>query len=432
MSKNEELIGKKLLVMGGVRQCCEIVEEAKRLGIETFVADLEEDSPCKRMADHAFLLNIKDVDAVVQLCKEQKIDGVITGYLDSILPYCQQVCEKAGLPFWGNAENVEMCTNKEQFKIACEKAGVPVVPWVRATKDNYLDIIEKIEVPVVIKPVDNSGSRGVVKCYDYSELRSSVEKSLSFSKCGVVLIEKAMDANEEFSTYYMMNHGHYYMTLMGDRYVYIVNDDIAPVGQGMTYPSIHLKEWMEEVDPAVHRFFDQNDMKNGFAFFQGFYDREEERLCVHEIGYRPVGGFSFKYVEYFSHYSRIRELIRFCLTGSMDENELNKSNPYFDGYAITVTASMKPGVIGKIEGTEKIRKMKEVIHLLELHKVGETVKPSSQGTLLSIFAYVLCVVRTKEELPIVINMIKENFVVLDVNGNNMLNDFLDASKLKIQ
>ena len=431
VNKNDLLVGKKLLIMGGVRQCCEIVEEAKKLGVETFVADLEEDSPCKRMADHAFLMNIKDVDAVVKLCKDQKIDGVITGYLDSILPYCQQVCERAGLPFWGNAENVEMCTNKEQFKRACEKAGVPVVPWCKATKDDYLQVIENTTVPVVIKPVDNSGSRGVVKCYESDQLRQCVEKSLSFSKCGVVLIEKAMDPNEEFSTYYMMNHGKYYMTLMGDRYVYIVNDNTAPVGQGMTYPSIHLSQWMDEVDPAIHRFFDENDMQNGFAFFQGFYDKELKKLCVHEIGYRPVGGFSFKYVEHFSHFSRIRELIRFCLTGSMDEDELEKTDPYFDGYAITVTASMKPGVIGKIEGTDKIRNMKEVIHLLELHKVGDTVAPTSQGTLLSIFAYVLCVVKTKEELPGIINSIKDSFVVLDVNGENMLNDFLDPASLKI-
>ncbi len=431
MKNESNLLGKRLLILGGVRQCCEIVDEAKRQGIETFVTDYQKDSPAKKNADHSFMVDATDVDAVVQLCREQKIDGIITGYVDMLLPYCQKICKILGLPFWGNAENIEMCTNKELFKLACEHAGVPTVPWCKATKESYLRVIQNVKVPVVIKPVDNSGSRGIVKCYDSSKLRECVEKSLSYSKCGVVLIEKAMDVNEEFSTYYMMNHGNYYMTLMGDRYVYVVNDSIAPVGQGMTYPSIHLKEWMEQIDPAIHRFFDENDMKNGFAFFQGFYDNDEKRLCVHEIGYRPVGGFSFKYVEYFSHYSRIRELIRFCLTGSMDENELKKTNPSFEGYAITVTASMKPGIIGKIEGIEKIKNMKEVIHLLELHKVGERVLPSSQGTLLSIFTYVLCVAKKKDELTNIIENIKKNLIVLDTAGNNMLNDFLDASKLKI-
>ena len=301
----KSLDGQRLLLLGGVRQGCEILNEAKKMGVETFVTDNRQDSPAKKVADHAFMVDATDVDAVVQLCKEQKIDGVITGYVDMLLPYCQQICEKLGKPFWGNAENIAMCIDKEKFKIACEKAGVPTIPWRKATRDDYLQIIHEVEVPVVIKPVDNSGSRGVVKCYRADELQRCIEKSFSFSKSGVVLIEKAMDPNAEFSTYYMMNHGKYYMTLMGDRYVQVVGEDIAPIGQGMTYPSIHLKKWMDEVDPAIRRFFDQNEMKNGFAFFQGFYDKDDRVLRVHEIGYRAVGGFSFKYVEHFSGFNRL-------------------------------------------------------------------------------------------------------------------------------
>lgn len=431
MEGNNTLAGKRLLILGAVTQLCEFVKEAQKMGVETFVTDNRPDSPAKKIADHAFLVDAMNVDAVVQLCREQQIDGVITGYVDSLLPYCQQICEKLGVPFWGNAENIAMCTDKELFKIACEKAGVPTVPWCKATRDDYLQVIENVKPPVVVKPVDNSGSRGVVKCYDSSELRECVEQSLRFSKSGVVLIEKMMDVNEEFSTYYMMNHGKYYMTLMGDRYVRVVDEALAPIGQGMTYPSIHLQKWMDEVDPAIHRFFDQNEMQNGFAFFQGFYDKEEDKLCVHEIGFRAVGGFSFKYVEHFSHYNRIRELIRFSLTGSMDENELNKTNPFFDGYAFSVTASLKPGVIGTIEGVEKITAMPEVLHMRAMHKVGDNILPEMQGTLASVFAYTLCAVETKEDLRRMIAQIRDNLTILDVDGNNMLNDFLDESLLKI-
>ncbi len=428
---NESLKGKKILLLGGVRQGCEIINEAKKMGIETFVTDNRTDSPAKKIADYSFMVDATDVDAVVQLCKDNGIDGVITGYVDMLLPYCQRICEKLGKPFWGDAENIAMCTDKELFKEACEKAGVPTVPWHKATRDNYIEVIKDISVPVVIKPVDNSGSRGVIKCYEKQSLKDAVERSLSYSKLGVVLIEKAMDINEEFSTYYMMDNGNYYLTLMGDRYVYEVNPNIAPVGQGMTYPSIHLDEWMTQVDPAIHRLFDQNNMKNGFAFFQGFYDKEERKLYVHEIGYRAVGGFSFKYVEYFSGYNRLQQLIRFSLTGSMDENEVKKSNPYLDGYAISVTSSMKPGTIGTIRGLDELRSMPEVIHLRELHTEGETILPSMQGTLASVFAYTLCVVKRKEDLAKMINKVQNTLVVLDSDGKNMLNEYLNPEKLKI-
>lgn len=425
-----ELAGKKLLLLGGVRQACEIINEAKKLGIETFVTDNRMNSPAKAVADHQYMIDATDVPAVVDLCRKEDIDGVITGYVDMLLPYCQKICEMLGKPFWGNADNIEMCTDKEQFKLACERAGVPTVPWIKITKKNYKKEMHKINIPVVIKPVDNSGSRGVVKCYDSDKLQECIEKSLSFSKRGAVLIEKTMSAEEEFSTYYMMNHGKYYMTLMGDRYVKVISDEIAPIGQGMSYPSIHLKQWMDEVDPKIKCFFDQNEMKNGFAFFQGFYDKTEKKLCVHEIGYRAVGGFSFKYVEYFSGYNRIRELIRFSLTGSMDENELAKTDPFFNGYAITITASMKPGIIAKIDGLESLRNMPEIIHLRELHVVGEEILPSNEGTLASVFAYILCVEKKKEKIDQLVKKIRDTLVVLDTNGNNMLNDFLDTSKLK--
>ena len=429
-ANNANCKGKKLLLLGGVRQGCEIIEEAKRMGVETFVTDNRSDSPAKAVADHSFMVDATDVDAVVQLCKQQEIDGVITGYVDMLLPYCQQICEKLGVPFWGNAANIAMCTDKELFKIACEKAEVPTVPWCKATTGDYLSVLERIEVPVVIKPVDNSGSRGVVKCRQKSQLRTCVEKSLAFSPSGTVLIEKAMDPNEEFSTYYMMNHGHYYMTLMGDRYVKILNPDIAPIGEGMTYPSIHLKEWMDDVHPRVCRFFDENEMKNGFAFLQGFYDKEQNRLCVHEIGYRAVGGFSFKYVEHFSGYSRIRELIRFSLTGSMDERELRKTDPFFKGFGMTVTISLKPGVIGSVEGTEDLRKKEGIIHLRELHKVGDEITTGMQGTLAQVFAYVLCTASNRGEMERIVDTIGKTVRIRDADGNDMANALLDCSKIK--
>lgn len=430
---NQELSvqGKKLLLIGGIKQACEIINEAKKMGVETFVTDYLEESPAKKIADHSFMVDATDVDGLVKLCQEQKIDGVITGYVDMLLPYCQQVCERLGMHFWGNADNINMCVNKELFKAACNASDVPVVPGVEATRENYREVIKKVSVPVVVKPVDNSGSRGVIKCYDQEKLLECVEKSLAFSKAGIVLIEKAMNPNNEFSAYYMLDNGNYYLTCMGDRYVEIISDDIAPIGKGMTYPSVHLDLWMNEVHSAVCRFFDANGMKNGFAFFQGFYDEDDGKLYIHEIGYRPVGGFSFKYVEHFSGYNRIQELIRYCLIGRMDSEAVAKSNPHFDGYAMTVTASVKPGTIGEVIGADEIRENEHVLHMLQLHELGEQIPETSQGTLASVLFYILCVAKTETELKEIVSMIQQKLSVKSITGENMLNEMLTQSQLSI-
>ena len=420
--------GKKLLLLGGVRSACEIIDEAKAMGVITCVADNREDSPAKKIADEAYLVDATNVEDIVSLCREQNIDGVITGHVDFLLPYCQQVCEKLGRPFWGTADNIEMSINKEKFKAACERSGLPVVPWKRATKENYREVIKDVTPPVVIKPVDNSGSRGVVKCYDVADLCSAAEQALSFSKRGEVLIEEAMNSHNEFSVYYIMNNGNVYLTGMGDRYVSIIDNNTAPTGIGMLFPSIYLDEWKKKMDETVRTFLADNEMNDGFVFLQGFYNNGN--FFIHEIGYRINGGYSYKIIEFFSHYNQIQELIKFSLTGDMDVAEIEKSDPYFDGYGMIVTASLSPGVIGSISGVSEISNMKGVLQFFQLHDEGDTL--IGNGTTAQVFAYILCGVKSKEEMIKLVESITNKLTVKDCNGNNMLNPIIDSTKIKFE
>ncbi len=421
--KNEK---KHLLLLGGVRPACEIINEAKLMGIETYVTDYLENSPAKKIADHSYLVNATDVEAVVELCKDEKIDGIITGYVDMLLPFCQKICKELKKPFWGNAENIEMAINKEEFKAACERSGVPVVPWKKANKDNYTEILKDVLPPVVMKPVDNSGSRGVFKCYEKETMIDYAEKALTYSKCGEILIEEAMNPHEEFSVYYMMNHGKYYLTGMGDRYVNIIDDSIAPVGQGMLFPSLHLDEWIEKMDAKIKQFFADQEMNDGFVFLQGFYRNGE--FFIHEIGYRLNGGFSYKIIDYFSGYNQIQQLIKFSLSGEMEEKELQKSDPRFDGYGMILTVSLKQGTIAKVSGIGSVEKTKGVLKFYQLHEVGEEL--TSFGTTAQVFAYILCATKTKEEMKNIIRVVKNNLVVEDKDGNSLLNPIVEASRLR--
>lgn len=418
------LQGKKLLLLGGVQPACEIVKEAHNMGVTVYVTDYLEDSPAKKYADKSFMVNATDADAVAQLCSDEKIDGLITGYVDLLLPYAEKICRKCGFPFWGNAENIDMSIDKYKFKFACEKSDVPVVPWRMVTRENYHEA-DGIEFPVVIKPVDNSGSRGVFKCYRAEDFEDCCEKAFAFSKIGKLLVEKLMDAHKEFSVYYILSKGEALLTGMGDRYVNIVDDGIAPEGQGMCFPSVHLGEWIENCHPKITRFFRENGMNEGFVFLQGFYD--EGSFYIHEIGYRLNGGFSYKLVEHFSGYNQIQELIRFSLTGSMDFDNIHKSDPYFDGKGFILTLSLCPGEIASISGVDKASKTDGVVGFYQLHSVGD--KLMSKGTTAQVFAYVLCAAKNKADLERIINDVKDAVRVNDTCGNSMLRFLIDPDRI---
>ena len=89
---------KKILILGGINFACEIVDEAHKLGLEVYVTDYNADSPAKALADHSFMVSATDVDGVVQLIKEHKIDGVLFGYADVLMSSYVDICQQAGLP----------------------------------------------------------------------------------------------------------------------------------------------------------------------------------------------------------------------------------------------------------------------------------------------------------------------------------------------
>lgn len=422
-----DLKGKKLMLLSCMQSSCEIVKVAHEMGIIVYETDFYEDSPVKRVADKAFQVSSRDVDAVVQLCKKEGIDGVFSGFTDSVLSSQQQICEKLGKPFWGDSKNIAICTDKKLFKEACQKVGLPVVPYVELTEDDYLQKLASIKVPVVFKPVDNSGSRGVYKCYRDEDKEDLFLKSLSYSKSKLVLAEKLMNSEKEFSIYYMLHDGKAYLNAMMDRIVIPDSTDGAPITQGGIFPSMYLDKWKQDEEPFVLKFFEKNNMRNGYVFLQGFCD--DNHLYVHEIGYRLSGGVGYKIVEHFCGFNQIEQLIRFSLTGKMEETEVSKANPRFNGYGLILESTLTNGTIGFISGIEELQEIDGVIHFYQGHFVGDVL--NGLGTTANIFSDTYIVASTIEELSAICAKVGKTLKVFDTDGKNMLFSSLDVNKLNI-
>lgn len=82
------------MLLGGVSPACEVINEAHRYGVVVYETDYLTDSPAKKVVDKSFMTSFTDVDAVVDLCRKEGVDGVFTGYTDSLLPYAEKICKK--------------------------------------------------------------------------------------------------------------------------------------------------------------------------------------------------------------------------------------------------------------------------------------------------------------------------------------------------
>lgn len=410
----QELNGKRLLILGGMRISCEIVKKAQAMGIYTLVADYNkiENSPGKQIADEAVDLSVIDVDAVAAYVKENRIDGVFVGFNDMLLPYYADICEKTGLPCYGTKEQFETLIAKDKYKALCRQFGVPTIP-------EYDINDEHIQFPVLVKPVDSSGSRGITICHNRKQLLEAVEIGKKASKTGKVLIERYMDGREA-TVFWTFQDGNYYLSALANRHVkHNQGSDVIPLPVGYTFPSIYLSKYRAEVEGNCKNMFRQLGIRNGMMFMQC---KVENGTCyLYDLGFRPTGSLEYKILNRVCGYDPLDMMICFALTGKMGEEDIaSKAKPEFASPAFNVSCLCAPGTIKEITGIEEVKLMPEVEDVVIAHYPGETITEQMRGLLTQITIRVLGSVDTKERLLSVMRKINETIHIIGEDSRELL------------
>ncbi|MBE6922266.1 MAG: ATP-grasp domain-containing protein [Ruminococcaceae bacterium] len=416
----ENVKGKRLLLLGGIAHAMEIVRAAQEMGVVVYVTDYYEMSPAKTIADKAVRVSTTDVEALTKFCRDEKIDGVITGFIDSMLPYCEKTCTRMGLPFWGTQEQIEVCIHKGLFKDACRRYGVPLAKEYSLEHDGTglirNEVLEEIKYPVIVKPVDNSGSRGVYVCRNERELEENFRSALSFSKSKQVLVEQCL-TGQHVNMYYTLSNGEIYLSAMADRYVDYLDGKSAPLPVCLIHPSRYLEDYLAETDEKIKSMFRGLGMRDGVAFVQGFRC-DDGQFVIYEMGYRLNGGGTYSLIEACSGYNQLKMLIRFSLTGQMGETEaLRQGSAKFERLAVNYVLSVSGGEIDQIRGLDRIRQMDCVCNVIQVRFPGDSI--SGKGGSAQVIAYVLLVVDDKKALASALDEIKEHVQVTDRDGNDL-------------
>lgn len=380
-----QLEGKRLLILGGSRISCEIIRHARELGVVTAVTDWYalEKSPAKQLADEAYYVSTADIDAMAALVRDRKFDGVMTGFTDSVLPYYAALCERVGLPAYGTKEQFSLFTNKERYKALMRRHNVPTVADCRVDLTRFDEAAERLRYPVVVKPTDGSGSRGVTVCHDRDRLRSAVALAEEESKSRGVLVEPYLDAPEA-TVFWLFDRGEYHLTLIGNRHVKHNQAGELPLPAGYTYPAAVLPRFLENTAPKMKEMFRSVGLQNGMMFMQcKVVDGE---CVVYDIGYRLTGTLEYINLRRACGYDPMDMIIRFALTGAYGEPALAKKvDPYLGGrYAYNVSLLCRPGKIARISGLEEIGRLPGVVGAVVAHPEGDTITQAMKGRLAQI------------------------------------------------
>lgn len=184
---------KKSVLIFGVGPLQEsIIGRAKKMGLYTVGIDPCEDATCRDCVDAFEVLPGQDYEGHCAVIEKYGIDAIVTAATDKPLVMMARVAEKYAFPFY-SVETAQWSTDKFQMKKRFELGGVPHAQG---------RLISKVEeavglvFPVIVKPRDNSGSRGVKLCRDKNELQISFDEALENSKLDTVLVEEFIEGSE--------------------------------------------------------------------------------------------------------------------------------------------------------------------------------------------------------------------------------------------
>ena len=420
------LKGKKLLVLGGAAIHCKVVEAAKEMGVYTVVTDYLENSPAKIIADEAWMLNIMDIDAIVEKCREIGVDGVLNFCIDPCQRPYQRICEKLGVPCYGTAEQFHVLTDKPSFKDFCQKCGVDIIPTYTPEDIDK----DRCEYPVFIKPTDSRGSRGQATCYTKKEAKVALTEAMRESSDGGVVIEKFMAGKQDFSMTYFVCNGKPYLIRTCDRYLGRAEDKLNKQCVGCIAPSQHTAMYLEKVHDRVVGFIEQLGIKNGPVFMQGFVDGDTVRF--YDPGLRFPGGEYERMLKEATGVDLMKALVEFALTGSITTPEGIDEQPYMLGnhYTIQLPITARPGKIEVFEGMEEIAKNEKVTFAFKRYDKGETVPDT--GDVRQRICEVALVIDQSESVRDHVIWVQSGLKVLDCEGKSLLTSLVDPSALNYE
>lgn len=418
----KDLNGKKLLILAGADVHVKIVKAAKALGVYTIVTDYLEldESPAKVVADEYWMLNIMDINAIVQKCQEEKVDGVLAFCIDPAqIPY-QQVCEKLGVPCYGTKEQFKIMTDKRLFKDYCWKHGVDAIPeytWEDIENGN-------VHYPVLVKPTISRGSRGQTVCYTKDEIRKAISIAEKESRDGHYLIERYMQGCQDMSLSYIVIDSEPYLVKIGDRYLGTMEDNLDRQHMLTILPSIRTKEIQQNIEPNIRSMIKSLGVKFGSVFFQGFY--ENGRLYMYDPGLRFPGSDFDIVTQAITGFDAMSTFVHFALTGDIRScfGDPREAYNYNGGACILLSLSVREGTIAKFEGFDEIAQMPNVFSSCMRRHVGGIVEAT--GDVRQRAAEFCAYVDKHDAAKAFVQKVYNTLHILDEKGDDMI-----ISKVKL-
>lgn len=301
---------KKIMMLGGNFFQMTAIKRAKELGYYVISVDYLPDNPGHKYSDEYHNISTIDKQAVLKLAEQLQIDGILSYASDVSAPTAAYVAEHMGLPT-NPYSSVEILTQKERFKQFMVDNHYRISEG-KAFRDKLLakEYFDTLSLPVMIKPTDSSGSKGVKKVIYQDEFGYAYDEALSYSLSGTVMIEKFVQKQGyQIDGDGFIKDGKIVFFGVMDQHNNNIRNPHAPIG--LSFPSIQKAEHQKKARDFIQSIFDRLNMNFGAFNFEYIIDEEGE-IYLLEIGPRNGGNYIPDTIQYAIGVDMIEASIKAC------------------------------------------------------------------------------------------------------------------------
>ena len=407
----------KLMIVGGGEAQLNAIRRGKALGYNVVVSDMDPNCPGAGEADLFAKASTFSYEETYSAAKKAEVDAILTlGTDQPVLPVARTAYEM-GIPSGISVETALGVTNKRIMKPIFKDNGIPSCKFKLVSAKTKPEDLNDFNYPLVIKPVDSQGQRGVYKVENWDELKGYLPDVLTFSREDNVLVEEYYQSDEITISGWSVNNQFYPLTIT-DR-VTMSNGPHIGVCTSHEYPSKYMENYKDEIITISEKIVSSFAITNGPVYIQMLIGNEEVK--VNEVAARIGGAYEDEFIPAITGVDILNLQFELATMGHVDESVLKEYQFPSQSFGAVILFFTKPGVVKSNGDMDIVKKVTGVINGKYILPPGCKVENRENSTARA--GYVALQGNSKNELEELKKKIYSLLEVIDINGENILCDF---------
>lgn len=338
---------KKVMILAGGNDQIALMEEIRRYfknEVEIILVDMSEKVRAIPYADKFLKISTMDKAAVLKAAREEKIDYILTACGDQPLSTMAYVATEMGLPTYLTEQDVRDLTNKRYMKEKMVQAGIPTAKhiYINKTWDGELP---DWEFPLVVKPVDSNGSKGVKKVFSQADLEKSLKEAFQYSLSGDVIIEEFKQGEELSVDIYVEGATAKLLSITASKKIQENKDSFTIIQSYYPAPTNYKEEQVLEICQKIADAWHLHDTPLLVQLIQN-----EDSYNVLEFSARMGGGSKYRLIQVLSGVDIMKVYVEMVM-GQKPKVEPQKQY----NNAIMSYIYCYPGIYESIVGMEELK-----------------------------------------------------------------------------